>query len=84
MAFPHQVARTSLLPGLLKTVAANRKMPLPLKLFEISDVVLKDETKGSHIKKLKNPAAVALWGLLVCLVWLRKNVPNAKHFMLLC
>uniref|UniRef100_A0A8C1XPH5 Phenylalanine--tRNA ligase beta subunit n=1 Tax=Cyprinus carpio TaxID=7962 RepID=A0A8C1XPH5_CYPCA len=42
-----QVARTSLLPGLLKTIAANRKMPLPLKLFEISDVVLKDETKDS-------------------------------------
>uniref|UniRef100_A0A671PC84 phenylalanine--tRNA ligase n=1 Tax=Sinocyclocheilus anshuiensis TaxID=1608454 RepID=A0A671PC84_9TELE len=41
-----QVARTCLLPGLLKTLAANRKMPLPLKLFEISDVVLKDETKG--------------------------------------
>ncbi|KAG7215131.1 hypothetical protein INR49_022747, partial [Caranx melampygus] len=27
-----QVARTTLLPGLLKTIAANRKMPLPLKL----------------------------------------------------
>uniref|UniRef100_A0A8C7WGY7 phenylalanine--tRNA ligase n=1 Tax=Oncorhynchus mykiss TaxID=8022 RepID=A0A8C7WGY7_ONCMY len=40
-----QVARTTLLSGLLKTVAANRKMPLPLRLFEISDVVLKDETK---------------------------------------
>lgn len=37
-----QVARTSLLSGLLKTVASNRKMPLPLKLFEISDVVLAD------------------------------------------
>lgn len=37
-----QVARTTLLPGLLKTVHANRKMPLPLKLFEVSDVVLKD------------------------------------------
>uniref|UniRef100_A0A7N8WKJ2 Phenylalanine--tRNA ligase beta subunit n=1 Tax=Mastacembelus armatus TaxID=205130 RepID=A0A7N8WKJ2_9TELE len=43
-----QVARTTLLPGLLKTIAANRKMPLPLKLFEVSDVVLKDETKGRH------------------------------------
>ncbi|KAK2108371.1 hypothetical protein P7K49_013536 [Saguinus oedipus] len=32
------VARTTLLPGLLKTIAANRKMPLPLKLFEISDI----------------------------------------------
>lgn len=38
-----QIARTSLLPGLLKTLAANKKMPLPLKLFEISDVVLKDD-----------------------------------------
>lgn len=38
-----QIVRTSLLPGLLKTLAANKKMPLPLKLFEISDVVFKDD-----------------------------------------
>lgn len=37
-----QIARTTLVPGLLKTLAANKKMPLPLKLFEISDVILKD------------------------------------------
>merc|ERR1712025_360148 len=37
-----QIARTSLLQGLLKTVQANRGMALPLKLFEISDVVIKD------------------------------------------
>lgn len=43
-----QVARTTLLPGLLKTIAANRKMPLPLKLFEISDIVVKDPTKGKR------------------------------------
>ncbi|CAB4065380.1 FARSB [Lepeophtheirus salmonis] len=40
-----QVARTTLLPGLLKTVASNKNMPLPLKLFELSDVVLKDASK---------------------------------------
>ncbi|EDX14195.1 GD18307 [Drosophila simulans] len=39
-----QVVRTTLLPGLLKTLVANRKMPLPLKLFEISDVVVADES----------------------------------------
>ena len=39
-----QVARTTLLPGLLKTLAANKKMPLPQKLFEVSDVILKDNT----------------------------------------
>ncbi|CRK92388.1 CLUMA_CG005918, isoform A [Clunio marinus] len=37
-----QIARTTLLPGVLKTLSANKKMPLPLKLFEISDVVLRD------------------------------------------
>ncbi|KAJ6639718.1 Phenylalanine--tRNA ligase beta subunit [Pseudolycoriella hygida] len=37
-----QVARTTLLPGLLKTLSANKKMPLPLKLYEIQDVVVVD------------------------------------------
>uniref|UniRef100_A0AAQ4QE41 Phenylalanine--tRNA ligase beta subunit n=1 Tax=Gasterosteus aculeatus aculeatus TaxID=481459 RepID=A0AAQ4QE41_GASAC len=53
-----QVARTTLLPGLLKTVAANRKMPLPLKLFEISDVVLKDETKDVGARNSRRFCAV--------------------------
>ena len=41
-----QVARTRLVPGLLKTLAANKNMPLPLKLFEVSDVVLLDKEAG--------------------------------------
>lgn len=41
-----QVARTTLIPGLLKTVSCNKKMPLPMKLFEISDVVHSDDEKG--------------------------------------
>lgn len=41
-----QVARTNLLSGLLKTTTANKKMPLPMKLFEVTDVVLKDPTSG--------------------------------------
>lgn len=53
-----QVARTCLLPGLLKTVAANRKMPLPLKLFEISDVVLKDETKDVGARNNRRLCAI--------------------------
>lgn len=44
-----QIARTSLIPGLLKTLNSNKKMPLPLKLFEISDVILKDNNKGNKI-----------------------------------
>ncbi|XP_061639197.1 phenylalanine--tRNA ligase beta subunit isoform X3 [Phyllopteryx taeniolatus] len=54
----NQVARTTLLPGLLKTIAANRKMPLPLKLFEISDVVLKDEIKDVGARNSRHICAV--------------------------
>lgn len=38
-----QVARDTLLPGLLKTLQSNKKMQLPLRLFEIADCVLKDD-----------------------------------------
>ncbi|XP_071805710.1 phenylalanine--tRNA ligase beta subunit-like [Asterias amurensis] len=37
-----QVARTCLLPGVLKTISNNRKMPLPIKAFEISDIIIKN------------------------------------------
>ncbi|XP_011448986.3 phenylalanine--tRNA ligase beta subunit [Magallana gigas] len=40
-----QVARTTLLPGILKTISKNKNMPLPLKLFEISDIVMCDPKK---------------------------------------
>ena len=32
--------------GLLKTISANKKMPLPIKIFEVSDVVIKDPDTG--------------------------------------
>jgi len=39
-----QVCRPSLLPGLLKTFQASKSNPLPLKLFEVADVVLLDNS----------------------------------------
>lgn len=39
----YQVVRTSLLPGILKTVKENRKHSLPIKVFETGDIVLKDD-----------------------------------------
>ena len=36
-----QVVRTSLMPGILKTISSNVKLPKPLRVFEISDVVYK-------------------------------------------
>ena len=53
-----QIARTTLLPGLLKTVQANRKMPLPLKLFEISDVVLRTATTDVGAKNERRLCAL--------------------------
>ncbi|SCV99728.1 LAFE_0B01200g1_1 [Lachancea fermentati] len=38
----YQVVRTTLLPGILKTVKENRKHSLPIKVFETGDVVFKD------------------------------------------
>lgn len=38
----YQVVRTSLLPGLLKTLGSNTHHALPLQIFEVSDVVLQD------------------------------------------
>ncbi|KHJ39926.1 phenylalanine--tRNA ligase, beta subunit [Trichuris suis] len=50
-----QVARTKLLPGILKTIGHNRERSLPLKLFEIQDIVLK---KGGLAKNRRNVCAV--------------------------
>lgn len=40
----YQIVRTSLLPGLLKTVRENKHHSVPMKVFEVSDVGLKDES----------------------------------------
>ena len=45
-----QVVRTSLIPGVLKTIDKNQVNPLPLKLFEISDVVIIDNNTETGAK----------------------------------
>ena len=40
----YQIVRTSLLPGLLKTIRENKKHSVPIKVFEVSDVAFKDES----------------------------------------
>ncbi|CAG8475227.1 1973_t:CDS:10 [Acaulospora colombiana] len=54
----YQVVRTSLLPGLLKTVRENKAHPLPIKVFETSDVVVKDKTAERQTKNIRHAAAV--------------------------
>uniref|UniRef100_A0A8D0YY80 Phenylalanine--tRNA ligase beta subunit n=1 Tax=Sus scrofa TaxID=9823 RepID=A0A8D0YY80_PIG len=82
-----QVAHTTLLPGLLKTIAANRKMPLPLKLFEISDVVIKDSSRDVGARNYrhlcavyynKNPGFEIIHGLLDRIMQLFAVPPGEK------
>ena len=47
----YQLVRTSLLPGLLKTLRENRKHSLPLRLFEVSDVGHKDDSERERLSR---------------------------------
>ncbi|CAH1775466.1 unnamed protein product [Owenia fusiformis] len=53
-----QVARTTLLPGILKTIYCNKKMPLPMKLFEISDVIITDSEKDVGARNVRHFCAI--------------------------
>jgi len=53
-----QVARTSLLVGILKTASNSRKMPLPIRVFEVSDIVLKDNQTDVGARNRRNLCAL--------------------------
>jgi phenylalanyl-tRNA synthetase beta chain len=53
-----QVVRTSLLPGLLKTIRENRSHALPIRIFEASDVVFKDVRRERQARNVRHAAAV--------------------------
>ena len=54
----YQIIRTSVLPGLLKTVRENRKHPLPLRVFECSDIALKDASVERQSRNERHLGAV--------------------------
>lgn len=53
----YQVVRTSLLPGILKTLNSNKKLALPIKIFEVSDVGFKDETRDRRSRNERHVCA---------------------------
>uniref|UniRef100_A0AC35FZ94 Phenylalanine--tRNA ligase beta subunit n=1 Tax=Panagrolaimus sp. PS1159 TaxID=55785 RepID=A0AC35FZ94_9BILA len=53
-----QVARNALVPGLLKTLSYNKDMPIPLKIFEIQDIVIKDESTDTNSRNERHLAAL--------------------------
>lgn len=53
-----EILRTSLLPGILKTLACNKSQELPLKIFEVNDVVVQDPSKEVGSKNVRRAAAL--------------------------
>ncbi|GAA5846986.1 hypothetical protein JCM5353_008622 [Sporobolomyces roseus] len=73
----YQIVRTSLLPGMLKTVRENRKHALPLRIFEVSDVVVKDSREERQARNIRRVGGVfcgrkagfeVVHGLLDCMM----------------
>ncbi|ODA77121.1 hypothetical protein RJ55_07639 [Drechmeria coniospora] len=56
----YQVVRTSLLPGLLKTIRENKGHSMPIKIFEVADVAFKDESEERKARNERHFAAA--WG----------------------
>lgn len=52
------MVRTTLLPGLLKTIRENRSHPLPISIFEIGDIVVKDKSQERQTRNIRHAGAV--------------------------
>ncbi|CAI9114782.1 OLC1v1015583C1 [Oldenlandia corymbosa var. corymbosa] len=53
-----EVVRTSLMPGILKTAGHNKDHPKPIKIFEVGDVVLLDESRDVGARNQRQCAAL--------------------------
>ncbi|KAG2300404.1 hypothetical protein Bca52824_036876 [Brassica carinata] len=53
-----EVVRTRLMHGILKTVGSNNKHPKPIKIYEIGDVTLLDDTKDVGASNRRHLAAL--------------------------
>lgn len=53
-----QICRTSMLPGLLKSLSFNKGAEMPVKVFEIGDIVLRDATTDVGARNQRQLAAV--------------------------
>ncbi|KAK0285100.1 phenylalanine--tRNA ligase subunit beta [Friedmanniomyces endolithicus] len=53
----YQIVRTSLIPGLLKTIRENKRHAVPMKIFEVSDVVFQDLGRERRARNERHFAA---------------------------
>jgi phenylalanyl-tRNA synthetase beta chain len=56
-ALEYQIVRTSLIPGLLKTLRENKRHAVPMKIFEVSDIGLKDASLERRSRNERHFAA---------------------------
>jgi phenylalanyl-tRNA synthetase beta chain len=50
--------RTTLISGLLKTIRENRSHPLPIRIFETGDIVIKDSSRHRQTRNIRHAGAV--------------------------
>lgn len=53
-----EVVHTSLIPAMLKTIASNKKMALPLRIFQIADVAFQDSSTDTGARNERRLCAV--------------------------
>jgi phenylalanyl-tRNA synthetase beta chain len=53
-----QTGRTTLIPGLLKTAVENKSNPLPYKLFEVGDCIVKSSTTYTGVINVRKIAGL--------------------------
>lgn len=53
-----EMVRTSLMPGILKTVGHNKDHPKPIKIFEVGDIALLDDSKDVGARNRRQLAAL--------------------------
>ncbi|KAF9995066.1 phenylalanine--tRNA ligase subunit beta, partial [Entomortierella chlamydospora] len=84
----YQVVRTSLLPGVLKTLKENKKHSLPIKIFEVGDTAIKDdamERRSRNIRKVcatysnKTSGLEQIHGLLDRVLQMLHSQPTDKN-----
>lgn len=76
----YQVVRTSLLPGLLKTIRENKKHSVPIKIFEVADVAFKDPSLERQARNERHFAA-AWYGKTSGFVCENPSIPNQRFFL---
>mmetsp|Transcript_53436 Transcript_53436/g.84794 ORF Transcript_53436/g.84794 Transcript_53436/m.84794 type:complete len:634 (+) Transcript_53436:71-1972(+) len=53
-----EIVRTTLLAGVLKCLASNKQLPLPIKIFEIGDIVVQDPTMEVGARNVRRICAI--------------------------